>query len=48
MKTNEDFPRELRVLKPEGEETIRNTSSNFAAPLVQRGRFYGTVFVGVS
>jgi len=33
MKANEDFPRELGVLKPEGEETIRNAISKFAAPV---------------
>jgi len=27
MRAKEDFPRELWVLKPEGEETIRNISS---------------------
>jgi hypothetical protein len=48
MKANEDFPRELGALKPEGEETIRNNSSKFAAPLALRGRFYGTVFLRVS
>jgi hypothetical protein len=48
MKSNKDFPRELGGFKPEGEKTITNTSSKFAAPVALRGRFYGIVFARVS
>jgi hypothetical protein len=37
METNEDFPRELGVLKPECEKTISNNSSKFAVPLALTG-----------
>jgi hypothetical protein len=48
IKVNEDFPRELGVLRPEGEKSISNNSSTFAVPLALKGRFYGSVFACVS
>jgi hypothetical protein len=47
MKANEDFPRELGVLKQEGEKTVRKVNSKFSVPLALGGRFYGTVFARV-